>query len=87
MVVTSGVISPVIWVRTRVTLLITPLITTHEPPSSTCTTLQPHNSRGAPCDAKARSAHRTSIATLPADDAVLNLRRRHVHFLQRKRQL
>ena len=30
----SMVISPLIWVRTRVTLLITPLITTHEPPST-----------------------------------------------------
>ena len=28
-----GVISPLIWVITIVTLLITPLITTHEPPS------------------------------------------------------
>ena len=28
-----GVISPLIWVITTVTLLITPLITTHEPPS------------------------------------------------------
>ena len=32
-VVTSGVISPLIWVISTVTLLITPLITTHEPPS------------------------------------------------------
>ena len=32
-VVISGVISPLIWVITIVTLLITPLITTHEPPS------------------------------------------------------
>ena len=32
-VVITGVISPLIWVRTIVTLLITPLITTHEPPS------------------------------------------------------
>ena len=29
----SGVISPLIWVMTIVTLLITPLITSHEPPS------------------------------------------------------
>ena len=29
----SGVISPLIWVITIVTLLITPLITTHEHPS------------------------------------------------------
>ena len=29
----SGVISPLIWVITIVNLLITPLITTHEPPS------------------------------------------------------
>ena len=29
----SGVISPLSWVITLVTLLITPLITTHEPPS------------------------------------------------------
>ena len=36
--------------------------------------------RGAPRDAKAGSAHRASIATLPADDAVLNLRRSHLHF-------
>ena len=28
-----GVLSPVIWVISIVTLLITPLITTHEPPS------------------------------------------------------
>ena len=33
-VVISGIISPLIWVRSIVTLLITPLITTHEPPSS-----------------------------------------------------
>ena len=33
-VVISGVISPLIWVITIVTLLITPLITTHEPPSN-----------------------------------------------------
>ena len=32
-VVISRVISPLIWVITIVTLLITPLITTHEPPS------------------------------------------------------
>ena len=32
-VVISGVISPLIWVIARVTLLITPHITTHEPPS------------------------------------------------------
>ena len=32
-VVTSGVISPLIWVIIVVTLLITPLITTHEAPS------------------------------------------------------
>ena len=32
-VVISGVISPLIWVISIVTLLITPLITTHEPPS------------------------------------------------------
>ena len=30
----SGAISPLIWVITIVTLLITPLITTHEPPST-----------------------------------------------------
>ena len=33
-VVISGVISPLVWVVNTVTLLITPLITTHEPPSS-----------------------------------------------------
>ena len=32
--VISGVISPLVWVFTIVTLLITPLITTHEPPSA-----------------------------------------------------
>ena len=32
-VVISGVTSPLIWVITVVTLLISPLITTHEPPS------------------------------------------------------
>ena len=32
-VVISGVISPLTWVTTIATLLITPLITTHEPPS------------------------------------------------------
>ena len=32
-VVISGVISPLIWAIIKVTLLITPLITTHEPPS------------------------------------------------------
>ena len=32
-VVISGVISPLIWVINIVTLLITPLITAHEPPS------------------------------------------------------
>ena len=31
-VVVSGVIGPLIWVVTIVTLLITPFITTHEPP-------------------------------------------------------
>ena len=36
-VVINGVISPLIWVITIVTLLIiTPLITTHEPPSVFC---------------------------------------------------
>ena len=41
-VVISGVTSPLIWVISIVTLLITPLITTHEPPSTglrTCTAL------------------------------------------------
>ena len=33
-VVTSRVISPLIWVIAIVTLLITPLRTTHEPPST-----------------------------------------------------
>ena len=33
-VVTSGVISPLIWVITTVALLIAPLRTTHEPPSN-----------------------------------------------------
>ena len=32
-VVISRVLSPLIWVITTVTLLITPLITTHEPPT------------------------------------------------------
>ena len=32
-VVINGVISPLIWVITIVTLLIAPLVTTHEPPS------------------------------------------------------
>ena len=32
-VVISGVVSPLIWVITLVTLLSTPVITTHEPPS------------------------------------------------------
>ena len=36
-VVTSGVISRLIWVITIVTLLITPLMTTHEPPSTVIT--------------------------------------------------
>ena len=31
-VVTSGVMSPLIWVISVVTRLITPLLTTHEPP-------------------------------------------------------
>ena len=35
-VVISGVISPLIWFSTIVTLLITPLITTHEPPRKKC---------------------------------------------------
>ena len=34
-VVISGDISPLIWVMTIVTLRMTPLITTHEPPSRT----------------------------------------------------
>ena len=33
-VVISGVVSPLIWVISVVTLLIIPLITTHEPPSN-----------------------------------------------------
>ena len=33
-VVISGVISPLIWVISLATLLITPFITTHEPPST-----------------------------------------------------
>ena len=37
-VVKSGVKSPLIWVITIVTLLLTPLITTHEPPSGHTTT-------------------------------------------------
>ena len=32
--VINGVISPLIWVITKVTLLITPLIATQEPPSA-----------------------------------------------------
>ena len=32
-VVISGVISPSIWAMTTVTLIMSPLITTHEPPS------------------------------------------------------
>ena len=32
-VVITGVMSPLIWVITIVSLIITPLITTHEPPS------------------------------------------------------
>ena len=36
-VVISGVISPLIWVIIIVTLLITPLLTTHEPPSKRLT--------------------------------------------------
>ena len=36
LVVISGVLSPLIWVITIVTLLITPLITTHDPPSRLC---------------------------------------------------
>ena len=35
----SGVICPLIWVMNMVTLLITPLITTHEPPSRVDTRL------------------------------------------------
>ena len=35
-VVISGVVSSLIWVRTVVALLTTPLITTHEPPSRLC---------------------------------------------------
>ena len=35
-VVISGVISPLTWVTSTVTLLITLLITTHEPPSKGC---------------------------------------------------
>ena len=34
--VISGVLSPLIWVISIATLLITPLITTHEPPSRVC---------------------------------------------------
>ena len=37
-VVTSGITSPLIWVISRVTLLITPLIATHEPPSNLTST-------------------------------------------------
>ena len=33
-VIVSGVVSPLIWVISIVTLLITLIITTHEPPSS-----------------------------------------------------
>ena len=32
-VVIAGIITPLIWVITTVSLLLTPLITTHEPPS------------------------------------------------------
>ena len=35
-VVISGVLSPLIWVISIVTRLITPFITTHEPPSRAC---------------------------------------------------
>ena len=35
-VVISGVISPLIWVIIMVTLLLAPLITTHEPLSAVC---------------------------------------------------
>ena len=38
-VVIRGVISPLIWVIIMVTLLITPLITVHEPPSIYCNLL------------------------------------------------
>ena len=33
-VVINGVISPLIWLRTIATLLIPPLLSTHEPPSN-----------------------------------------------------
>ena len=51
--VISGVISPLIWVIVMVTLLITPLITTHEPPSS-----QRHNASRADMKAKPTSSSR-----------------------------
>ena len=35
-VVISGVVSPLVWVLSGVTLLIAPLISTHEPPSRVC---------------------------------------------------
>ena len=53
-VVISGVISPLIWVISIVTLLITPLMTTHEPPSIINLAAQPRKlnlSRFCSCDA------------------------------------
>ena len=48
-VVISGVISPLIWAITIVTLLISPLITTHEPPSKPCKLRSlNHNGRSQP---------------------------------------
>ena len=40
-VVINGVISPLIWLNITVTLLVTPLITTHEPPSTIRTSAGP----------------------------------------------
>ena len=42
-VVISGVISPLVWVISIVTLLINPLITTHEPPGIQCDKPQARN--------------------------------------------
>ena len=53
-VVISRVISPLLWVITTVTLLITPLITTHEPPSD-ANRSKAHSNAPRPCS-KAPSA-------------------------------
>ena len=63
-VVISGVISPPIWVKSLVTLLITLLITTHEPPSKQQTLYSLHPSQPFRCQGATGLDDRIGLGSL-----------------------